>query len=85
MPTLVLYPFRFRDSLIGKWVRARHKLQVPQIQRHYSEWEITGGPEVRHVTETTTQPFNPFESAGARYDCSNAAVEPMMRRSPGAS
>jgi len=22
MPTLVLYPFRFRDPLIGKWVRA---------------------------------------------------------------
>jgi hypothetical protein len=23
---LELYPFRFRDPLTGKWVRARHKL-----------------------------------------------------------
>ena len=33
--TLVLYPFRFRDRITGKWVRARHKLQVPAIQRRY--------------------------------------------------
>ncbi len=58
MPTL--YPFRFRDSLTGQWVRARHKMQVPELQRAYAEWEITGAPEVRHVTETSEQPFNPF-------------------------
>ena len=49
MPTLQLYPFRFRDPLTGKWVRARHKLQVPEIQRHYVEWEITGAPEIRNI------------------------------------
>lgn len=42
------------------WVRARHKIQVPELQRHYSEWQITGAPEIRHVTETSTQQFNPF-------------------------
>jgi hypothetical protein len=31
------------------------------MQRLYSEWEITGAPEVRRVTETSVQPFNPFE------------------------
>jgi hypothetical protein len=62
MPSLQLYPFRFRDPLTGKWVRARHKLQVPEMQRHYSEWEITGAPEIRHVTETSTRAFNPFEA-----------------------
>jgi hypothetical protein len=61
MPRLELYPFRFRDSLTGKWVRARHKLQMPELQRHYLEWEITGAPEIRHVTATSVQPFNPFE------------------------
>ena len=60
MPTLALYPFRFRDPLTGKWVRARHKLQVPVLQRRYAEWEIVGPPETRHVTETSAQPFNPF-------------------------
>jgi hypothetical protein len=61
MPTLELYPFRFRDPLTGGWVRARHKLQVPELQRHYLDWEITGAPEIRHVTPTRTEPFNPFE------------------------
>ena len=32
----------FRDPLTGGWVSARHKMQVPELQRHYSEWEITG-------------------------------------------
>jgi hypothetical protein len=40
MPTFQLYPFRFRDPLTGKWVRARHKLQVPEMQRCYAEWDI---------------------------------------------
>lgn len=67
VPTLVLYPFRFRDPLTGRWVRARHKMQVSELRRHYSEWEITGAPEIRYVTETSAQPFNPFEpSAPAR-------------------
>jgi len=61
MPTLQLYPFRFRDPLTGGWVRARYRLQVPEMQRHYSEWEITGAPEIRHVTRTSVDPFNPFE------------------------
>jgi hypothetical protein len=72
MPTLVLYPFRFRDLLTGKWVRARHKLQVPELQRHYADWEITGAPEIRRVTEMSVQPFNPFE-APAR-----AIIAPML-------
>jgi hypothetical protein len=68
VPTLALYPFRFRDPLSGTWIRARHKMQVPEMQRHYGEWEITGAPEVRHVTETSVQPFSPFAlSVAAHY------------------
>jgi hypothetical protein len=66
MPALQLYPFRFRDPLTGKWIRARHELQVPEMQRHYAEWEITGPPEVRHVTQTSARPFNPFEPRAGR-------------------
>ena len=57
---LELYPFRFRDPLTGKWVRARHKLEVPAIQRRYADWETTGPPEVRMVTPRGAEPFNPF-------------------------
>jgi hypothetical protein len=60
MPILQLYPFRFRDPLTGKWVRAHHKMQVPELQRHYSDWEITGAPQVRHATTASAQPFNDF-------------------------
>ena len=60
MAALELYPFRFRDPLTGRWIRARHKMQVPELQRHYGEWEITGEPEIRHITYTSVQPFNPF-------------------------
>jgi hypothetical protein len=62
MRTLVLYPFRFRDPLTGTWIRVRHKLQVPELQRRYAEWEITGAPEIRHVTATSAEPFKPFRS-----------------------
>jgi len=37
-------------------------MQLLEMQRRNSEWEITGAPEIRHVTKTGTQPFNPFES-----------------------
>ncbi len=71
MTTLVLYSFRFRDSLTGEWVRARHKMQVPELQRHYSEWEITGAPEIRRVTATSAQSFSPVRAA-------SAIIAPMM-------
>jgi hypothetical protein len=58
--TLVFYPFRYRDLLTGNWARARHKMQVPELQRQFAEWEITDAPDIRHVTQTSVQPFNPF-------------------------
>jgi hypothetical protein len=60
VPALVLYPFRFGDPLTGKWVRARHKLEVPELQRRYAEWEITGPAEIRQVTRTSAASFTPF-------------------------
>ena len=60
MPTLTLYPFRFRHPLTGEWVRARHKMQVPELQRHYSDWEIVGVPEIRSVQPASPEQFDPF-------------------------
>jgi hypothetical protein len=73
MPTLVLYPFRFRDPLTGKWIRARHKLQVPELQRRYAEWEIAGPAEIRHVTPGRIEQFDPFKPPTSR-----ACIAPMM-------
>lgn len=74
MPRLEFYPFRFRDRITGKWVRARHKLQVPVLQRRYAEWEITGAPEIRHVTAGSVEPFNPFRPTAARVCIAPALV-----------
>jgi hypothetical protein len=74
MPKLELYPFRFRDPLTGKWIRARHKLQVPELQRRYAEWELTGAPEIRHVHPRHTEPFSPF----GRSAPGPAIIAPML-------
>jgi len=60
MPTLQLYPFRFRDPLTGKWVRARYKLPAPELQRCFRAWEKTDAPGVPHVAAATPEQFSPF-------------------------
>ena len=46
---LLLYPFRFADSLTGRWVRARYRAERHIIEQRYARWEITAEPEVRRV------------------------------------
>jgi hypothetical protein len=47
-------------------------MQVPELQRHYGEWEITGSPEVRHVAAATVQPFNTFSH---KRQCNRSKVK----------
>ena len=49
MPCLELFPFRYRDSVSGKWVRARYRAELREIEARYAEWEITGPAEVREL------------------------------------
>ena len=44
---LVLYPFRFRDPVSRKWVRARYKATRDELAARYAEWEPCGPPEIR--------------------------------------
>lgn len=53
---LLLYPFRYRDSITGKWVRARYKAEPHVIAERFAEWEITGPAEPR---EANPVGFNP--------------------------
>jgi hypothetical protein len=46
-PLLILYPFRFRDPVSGKWVRARYVAERHELEARYREWEIIGPPEYR--------------------------------------
>jgi hypothetical protein len=47
MRRLELYPFRFRDPITGKWVRARYRAERHEIAARYAQYEITGPPEIR--------------------------------------
>ena len=49
MPRLELFPFRYRDLITGKWVKARYVAQRHEIAARYAEWEVIGPPETRDV------------------------------------
>jgi hypothetical protein len=42
-------PFRYRDPIGGRWIRARYVATREEIAKRYAEWEILGPPEVRDV------------------------------------
>jgi len=44
---LELFPFRYRHSLTGRWIKARYKATPEEIAARFAEWEITGPAEVR--------------------------------------
>ena len=51
-PRLELFPFRFRDPVTGKWVRARYVAELHEIKQRYAEWEIIGVPEIREISSS---------------------------------
>jgi len=55
---LELFPFRFRDPLTGKWVRARYVAERHIIAERYAEFEIVGPPEIREF-DPNERYFNP--------------------------
>lgn len=44
---LTLYPFRFRNPVSGKRVRARYVAERREIAARYAEWDITEAPAIR--------------------------------------
>ncbi len=63
VPRRELFPFRYRDKLIGKWICARYVAQRHGIAERYAEWEIIGPPEIREWREDERY-FNPFRYEG---------------------
>jgi hypothetical protein len=55
-PILLLYPFRLRDPLTGKCVRARYKAERDVIAKRYAIWKITGPAEIRRPLLAVTRP-----------------------------
>jgi hypothetical protein len=59
-----VYPFRYRDPLTRKWVRARYLAERHEIAARYSEWEIIGQPEVRRPRDGWFNPWRPARRPG---------------------
>ena len=62
MPRLELFPFRYRNPVTGKWVRARYVAERHIIAERFAEYEITGPPEIREV-DPEARAFSPHRSS----------------------
>src|SRR3954471_4481133 len=60
MPRLELFPFRYRDRLTGKWVKARYVAERHEIAARYAEWKIIGPPQIRDV-DREARYFTPWK------------------------
>jgi hypothetical protein len=54
---LVLYPFKFRDPVLGKWVKARDVAERHELEAPYAVWEIVGPPEYRQPRGGSFSPW----------------------------
>jgi hypothetical protein len=59
---LLLFAFRYRSPLTGKWVKARYVAERQEIAARYSEWETIGRPEIRRVVDWDSG-FNPMKGS----------------------
>ena len=57
-PRLELFAFRYRDPRTGKWVRARYRAELHELEERYVEWEIIGPPEIREISSNASH-FTP--------------------------
>jgi len=55
--TVTLYPFRYRDTRTGRWIKARYEATPEEIAARHAEWEITGPAEVRMPTGGSFHPY----------------------------
>ena len=61
----VLYPFRKRDPLTGKWYRARYAATAEEIAEHHGEWMVDG-PAVVYAALGDTSGFQPWRRTPER-------------------
>jgi hypothetical protein len=84
MGRVELYPFRFRDPVTGRWVRARYRAQRDEIERRYVEYEIVGPPEVRDGDPDAPR-FTPHGERGTDVAAPDAAApefQPHLAKPP---
>jgi hypothetical protein len=65
--TVTLYPFRYRDPLTSRWIRARYKATRADIASTHAEWEIIGPAEVRSGSGGAFSPYRVDPTAAAKW------------------
>lgn len=60
----LLYSFRYRDPLTGKWRTARYQASEDDIRSRHPEYELLGEPTV--INGPITGSFNPFRRDGGK-------------------
>ena len=70
-----LYPFRYRDPVTGRWVRARYRAAVQDIRARYATWEITG-PVSRPAS--AARGFDPFRKLVSHAEWARMNEPPAM-------
>ena len=59
MPFL-LYAFRYKSPLTGKWVKARYRAELHEIRERYAEFELLD-VEIREPSDAWSS-FNPYRT-----------------------
>jgi hypothetical protein len=70
-----LYPFRYKDPVTGKWVRARYRASLETIAARYATWEVTGAPS---VPAPAADGFNPYRVMSHRDLVRISELPPQM-------
>ena len=81
----LLYRFRYRDPLTGRWVRARYMATVEDISRRYATWELTGPAEVRRPIDGWFSPHGKLVTHAElrRLEEPPLTINPHRDRPPG--
>lgn len=74
-----LYPFRYKDPVTGKWVRARYRARLADIAARYATWEVTGPAS---VPAGNSIGFDPYRKVVSHAELTRIA-EPALEIEPG--
>jgi hypothetical protein len=64
MPRLLLYAFRYKSPVTGKWVKARYCAELQEIRHDHPEHELLDA-EVREPRDQWAS-FKPYRKPGER-------------------
>ena len=77
------YPFRYRDRLTGRWIKARYKATREEIAARHEEWQIVGPAEIRSTAGGAFHPYRMVPYAEVlRLQEAPPQISPHLERPP---